>query len=155
MKHLILIVFLGLTAFSCTHAQMGWLAIGEIQDGKAVLTADKTELLRAYNQNLQRFSGINGEFTEVSIETAAQGGYTLVFLGKAYKSTFRVEKADGTVLRVNYTISCTTSDCSQETGGCEPRFNGGDRGNCSPCSNDGECTKTVSSSSLLSVGGKE
>ena len=146
----------GLAASGCTQAQDGWQAIGELKDGKAVLTADKSELLRAYNQNLQRFSGINGDFTDVKIVAGAQGDYALVFTGKEYKSTFRVEKADdGTVLRANYTISCTTSDCAQETSGCEPRFNGGDRGNCSPCSNDGKCAKTVSSSSLLSMGGKE
>lgn len=137
-------------------SRLRWLAVVELKDGKAVLIADKVELLQAYNQNLQRVSGINGEFTDVRIETGAQGAYALVFSGKAYKSTFWVEQADdGTVLRANDTISCTTADFTQETGGCEPMFNGGDRSYCSPSSNDGVCTKTVSSSSLLSVGSKE
>lgn len=151
MKHLLFLVLFA-TA-SCIQAQDGWLAIGEFRDGKAVLTADKSELLQVYNQNLQQVSGINGDFKDVKIEAGAQEAYTLVFTGEAYKSTFRVEKADdGIALRVNGTISCSTTDCSQETSGCEPRFDGGDRGYCSPCSNGGECTKTVTNGSLLHAG---
>jgi hypothetical protein len=156
MKHLLLIVLLGFAAASCTQAQNEWQAIGELKGGKAVLTVDKSKLLRSYNQNILQFSGINGNFTDVKILAGTQGAYALVFTGEKYKSTFRVEEADdGTVLRVNHTISCTTSDCSQETSGCEPRWNGNDRGHCSPCSNDGKCTKTVTSGSLLTVGGKD
>jgi hypothetical protein len=117
MKHLFFMVLLGLTVFSCSHAQEGWQPIGELQDGKEVLTADKAELLRAYNQNLQRFSVVNGEFTEVRIETGAQGAYALVFSSKACKSTLLVEQADdGTVMRANGTISCNTADCTHENG---------------------------------------
>ncbi len=150
MKNLLLIMLFALAATGCTLAQGPWQTVGALQNGEAVLTADKAELLQAYNQNLRLSSQIEGSFTEVNIVPRAQGTYALVFEGEEYKSTFGVKIAeDGSSLQVNNKISCTTIDCAAETSGCEPRYNDEGQGYCSPCSNEGECFKTVSNKSLL------
>jgi hypothetical protein len=133
---------------SVACAQKSTTIIGKVEGEKAVLTADKALLLKNYNKNLQTLSQIDGNFTDVSIIKAAND-YLLVFSGKKYKSVLAIEQK-GEMLHAIGKVSCTTSDCPQETTGCIPKFeSGSELGTCTPCSNNGKCIKTVASDSLL------
>jgi hypothetical protein len=151
-KHLFFLffsLFAFVTVINVSYAQNITTTIGKIDNGNPVLTVDKIALLKKYNTNLQKVANIDGQFTNVSLISVEGDDYVLVFFGKDYKSVISV-KREGQILLARGTISCTTSDCSQETTGCVPKFEkGSDLGYCTPCNNGGKCTKTVSSISLL------
>ena len=124
--------------------QLGTL-IGKLDHGNIVLTVDKPAMLKTYNTNLSRLSGIDGYFTDLSVKETPDKQYVLVFKGETYVSTLLVTTVNSNLYATN-TISCTTSDCASEAFGCTPKSNGLA---CWPCSNKGKCTKTVSDVSLI------
>ena len=119
--------------------------VGTYENGKLTLTADKHKMLAAYNANLLKLSDIDAKFTEIIIQSTSDNQYYLVFKGDTYHSSFIITAVDSKLYALN-TISCTTSDCASESFGCTPKSNGVA---CFPCSNNGKCTKTVSSGSLI------
>lgn len=147
-KHLLFSLMILMMSVSVACAQKNTTIIGKVEGDKAILTTDKALLLKNYNKNLQTLSQIEGNFTDVTIIKAAND-YLLVFSGEKYKSVLAIEQ-EGQMLHAIGKVSCTTSDCPQETTGCIPKFeSGSELGTCTPCSNNGKCTKTVSSASLL------
>ncbi len=119
--------------------------VGTLENGSAVLTVDKSKMLATYNENLLKVSGIDAKFSELSILTASDKEYFLVFKGDTYISSFTVTAVNLELYAAN-NISCTTSECASEEFGCTPKLSGVA---CRPCSNKGKCTKTVSSDSLI------
>lgn len=148
MKRHLLLVAMAILLTQLSYAQKGWGTIGSVHDGKTTLTIDKAATLKAYNANLLKHSGIDGQFTDFKLWPIEGGNYALVFSGTTYKSTFFV-KAEGTDLRAMLGTSCTTTDCSSEPRGCIVKYDGGDIGYCSPCANEGKCTKTSTSEELF------
>jgi hypothetical protein len=140
MKKIIItaLIFLGING--CTTAQF---VIGKIEDDRTILTYDKEKLLTAFNANLLKESGIDAKFTEVNIVEIGDKGYFLVFRGSEYKSAFTVTRNENQLITTG-TITCTTSDCSNESFGCIPNWT-----SCTLCENKGKCTKTISSNNLL------
>ncbi|MCX8019352.1 MAG: hypothetical protein N2747_02525, partial [Chitinophagaceae bacterium] len=118
--------------------------IGEVRDGKPVLTTPNETLLKEYNAFLLKNAGIDGQFTKVELKSYDGTYYFLVYTGSKYKSHLLI-KIDGN--RVSTAgVSCTTSDWASETHGCVPKpGTGPDAGSiyCTPCSNNGKCIKTV------------
>lgn len=144
-------MFLFLTFCFCATAfsQQKQTQVGVIENGKAVLTADKTTLMTNYNKNLLTRSKIDAKFSDVAIVEYERGKFVLVFSGPNHKSAFAITISTNKAL-AETTTSCTTSDCSQETYGCLVKYESGSEiGYCSPCANLGKCTKTTSNSSLL------
>ena len=113
--------------------------------GVPVLTADKTKMIAAYSANLLKMSNIDGGFNEEKIATGTDKQYYLIFKGTSYKSTLLLV-ADKSDLYAVGTTSCTTSDCLSEEWGCTPSASGMA---CTPCANQGKCTKTVTSFSMI------
>jgi hypothetical protein len=148
MKHCVLISTLFLAAANFVAAQNIWKPVGSIQSGHPVLTVEKTALLDAYNTNLSRQAKIEGNFSDVSLQSLGNGTYALVFTGTEYRSSFYV-RLRGQGLEALSNTSCTTSDCSNEPRGCLVMYDPDDIGYCSPCDNGGKCTKTSSSISML------
>jgi hypothetical protein len=147
-KNLLFSLMALMMSISVACAQKNTTIVGKVEGDNAVLTADKALLLKAYNKNLQILSKIDGNFTDVAIVKVVND-YLLVFSGEKYKSVLIIEQ-NGQTLLARGQVSCTTSDCPQETTGCIPKFeSGSELGTCTPCSNNGKCTKTVSSASLL------
>lgn len=129
-------------------AQKVTTLVGKIENGSAILTLNKALTIKTYRAKLLKYSNIDGEFTNVEIIQLEKQAYLLVFSGPIYKSSFYVEQT-GSELRAISTISCTTSECSQEKYGCVVKYDGGDIGYCSPCANQGKCTKTSTGESML------
>lgn len=145
------VLFLFLTFCICVNvfSQQRQTQVGVIENGKAVLTANKTNLLTNYNKNLLTRSNIDAKFSDVAIVEYEKGKFVLVFSGPNHKSAFAVT-INANKAMAETTTSCTTSDCSQETYGCLVKYESGSEiGYCSPCANGGKCTKTTSNSSLL------
>ncbi|MDB9755693.1 hypothetical protein OAB20_05350 [Winogradskyella sp.] len=132
-----------------------WVEVGKIEDGVAILTADKNNLIESLNQNLYVTTGKSTRVNDVSIERIDDFFY-LLFRSKKQRVTFYVQKSkDSNILRAAATTVCTTSECTQEPLGCIPKYDitpaGQDGiGTCTPCANGGKCTKTVSGKSLIS-----
>lgn len=152
MKKLNVILLFSLFLLSCQgNSAKAQMLIGKIDNSIAVITANKTTLLTNFNNNLSRLSGINGNFTDVTI---VQNGstYYLVFTGTQFKSSLLLKVMPGSdnttmfIYEDGGHVTCTTSDCASEPRGCVPAMEGQ---SCTPCANHGKCTKTVSSSSLL------
>lgn len=133
-----------------------WVDIGRIEDGNAILTADKNNLIKSLNQNLFIVSGSSNRVSKVSIEKINDSFY-LLFTGGKMRVAFYVEKIKGSnILRAAGSTSCSTTECSQEPLGCIPEYPltpAGEEGIgiCTPCENGGKCTKTVSARSLIST----
>jgi len=142
----IILIFCIVTFCSCAKLE-AQKQIGNIENSSAKLTADKSLLIKNLKKNLSKASGIVGDFTDVNI-IKIEEKYYLVFKGPTYKSTFAVsakkDASNVTLLYVETTVTCTTSDCASEQNGCCP-----DGYACSPCANKGKCTKTVTDDSLL------
>tara|TARA_R100001369_G_scaffold2745_5_gene8928 strand:+ start:49856 stop:50368 length:513 start_codon:yes stop_codon:yes gene_type:complete len=132
-----------------------WVEVGKIEDGVAVLTADKNNLINSLNQNLFVTTGKSTRMTDVSLERIEDFFY-LLFTSDKQRVTFYVQKSkDSNILRAAATTVCTTSECTQEPLGCIPKYDitpAGQEGigTCTPCANGGKCTKTVSGRSLIS-----
>jgi hypothetical protein len=148
MKKVFLIFLLSFLSNNVTTAQSKWEVIGTIENGVAVLTINKAEVLNAFNANLLAISKINGKFTDVTLSSTDDGNYLLLFKGSVYKSSLFVKK-QSTRLEALTTTSCTTSACSTEPRGCVVMYDSDQIGYCSPCGNGGVCTKTSSSTSLI------
>jgi hypothetical protein len=133
---------------SSVKAQKVTTLVGKIENGSAVLTLNKVQAIKTYRAKLIKYSNIDGEFTNVELLKLEKQNYLLVFSGPTYKSSFFVEQI-GSELRAISTISCTTSECSTEKYGCVVKYDGGDIGYCSPCANQGKCTKTSTGESML------
>ena len=119
--------------------------VAELIDGKPVMIVDKEVLLKNWNANLEKYSGIIGEFTNIEI-IEADGNYYLSASGKIYKSSTILELAKaGSNLLVATGITCTTRDCAT-IAGCLPNSR---KTACSDCGYNGDCTKTVSSLSVV------
>ena len=142
-------MFIGYVLIACSNLKAQepvTTPVGVIEDGKAVMTLDKESVLSIYNANLLSASKIDGQFTDVGIEdreTEEGIQYYLVFRGERYISSFAIEVQEQQLLALAG-ISCTTSDCASELGGCVPAVT-----SCTPCSNQGKCTKTISNISLI------
>lgn len=151
MKTSAKILFSFLLFLSCnSKSANAQTLVGKIDNSGAVLTANKATLLKNYNKNLLEISGINGNFTDITIISEG-GSYYLVFKGAAYKSSMLLITQPDAGNSITYLVapgkvSCTTSDCASEPKGCVPAMEGQ---SCTPCANGGKCTKTVSSGSLL------
>lgn len=148
MKNL-LIIFLVFLSTNGILAQNKWEIIGTIDNDKPVLTINKTDVLKAFNANLFTASQIDGNFTDLSIQSTADGNYLLVFKGSTYRSSLFV-KVESRRLVALTTTSCTTSSCSTEPSGCVVMYTPDEIGYCSPCGNGGGCTKTSTGKSLIS-----
>jgi len=70
--------------------------VGTIQYGKAVLTANKDELLRACKQKLWVHYQIKGDFADVNTVPRAHGTCARLLEMEKHKSTFGVKIADYT-----------------------------------------------------------
>jgi hypothetical protein len=119
--------------------------VGVLENDSVVLAVDKPKMLATYSANLLKSSGIDAKFTDLSIKATSDKQYFLVFKGDTYSSSFIVTAVNSYLYAVN-TISCTTSGCDPEDFGCTPKSN---EAACWPCGNNGECTKIVSSVSLI------
>lgn len=129
-----------------------WLEVGVVRDGQPVITGDKEALLKSWNSNLLKLSGIRVNFTDVYID-GTDGDYQLIFRSTDYRSSFYVKRNGSVSLFAAGDTSCTTSDCSQETEGCIVKYElskPGAPGYCSPCANGGKCIKTTSNFSMIS-----
>ncbi|MBL7730038.1 MAG: hypothetical protein JNM88_02590 [Chitinophagaceae bacterium] len=143
----LLIITSAILANSC---QAQSKVVGEIVNGAPSLTMDKTAILKSYNQNLLKASGIDGQFTDVVIKEMENKQYILVFSGRSYRSSLQLTNNAGKLAPTG--TSCTTTDCSSEPHGCEVTYGTGSNAGtvyCSPCGNGGKCTKTSSSISLI------
>jgi hypothetical protein len=156
MKKSNVILFFSLFLLSCQgNSAKAQMLIGKIENSMAVITANKTSLLTNFNNNLSRLSGINGNFTDVTIIQNVST-YYLVFTGTQFRSSMLLKVMPGSDNTTIFFyeddggggghVICTTSDCASEPRGCVPAMEGQ---SCTPCANRGKCTKTVSSSSML------
>lgn len=124
--------------------------VGEVTNGVAKLTLDKAAVITSYTRNLLKATGIDGQFTDVSVKTTDQKNYYLVFTGATYKSSLSLTNEAGRLAATGTT--CTTPDCASEPHGCVVTYGTGPNAGtvyCSPCGNGGRCTKTSSSISLI------
>lgn len=147
-KHFVLLAFLSAIAISNIHAQS--VIAGEIINGTPTLTMEKSAILKAYNSNLLKYSGIDGQFTDVSIKSGVGNIYFLLFTGKNYRSSLMLINNGGKLAPSG--TSCTTPDCASEPHGCEVTYGTGPNVGtvyCSPCGNQGRCIKTSTNTSLL------
>jgi hypothetical protein len=148
MKKVFLIFLLSFLSNNVTTAQSKWEVIGTIENGVAVLTINKAEVLNAFNANLLSISNINGKFNDVTLSSTDDGNYLLVFIGTVYRASLFVKKQSTRLIALT-TTSCATSACFTEAHGCVVMYDSDEIGYCSPCSNGEACTKTSSSTSLI------
>lgn len=139
---LITVLFLACQITSAKAQDQGKTLIGKYENEGIVLQINKSETLKIYNANLLRLSGIDAKLTEVSVTTSNKE-YFLVFKGASYKSIFAVTITGSEVYAIG-SISCTTSACVSERMGCTVRGL-----SCEPCGDNGSCTKTTTTGSLL------
>ena len=136
-----------------------WKEIGYMKDGMPVFTINMKEALKTLSENMKKFSGIDENFTDMYIVNDEKD-YNLVFSGDTYRTSFyvkvektseRLDSGASHTLMAATNISCTTSDCSSEPRGCMVMYDNDDLGipYCSPCSNEGKCTKTTSASDVF------
>jgi hypothetical protein len=137
-----LLIAFSFTLTSCSSTSR-LSSIGKIKNGTVAFTKDRDKLLANFNANLLTLSGIDGQFTTVSIKSYNPKQYYLVFEGVKYKSTLSVV-VTGPYLIANGHTTCTTTACSSEQKGCVPDMNA-----CTGCANGGDCSKVVSGKSLL------
>lgn len=150
MKKITIIILFLIASTSGILAQK---VVGVLENGVPKLTVNQSDLLQVFNKNLLEVSKIDGQFTSVNL-IKYQTHYLLVFKGAKLKASFLVDAAgqknsngNANLVALNKT-TCTTSACASEQFGCVPDGNVGG-GACTPCANQGACTKTVSSNSLL------
>lgn len=123
--------------------------VGKIVDGTPTFTVNKTELTDVFNNNIQELTDLNLNFKTVEI-LDIDDEYFLVFLDedKTARSALAITIEGGEVMFLNVQggSTCTTVDCSSSAIGCYPRsiVKG-----CTPCSNNGKCTRTSSYTSLI------
>lgn len=120
--------------------------IGYLKGENPILTFDTKSAMNNLKNNLEKFSGLNVSFSDVTIKEN-KGEYYLIFLGENLRCTFQVVLEDGK-LYAFAGISCTTTDCSSVPGACSP-MSDREGSYCSPCPNEGKCTKTVSTIELF------
>ncbi|MBT8326330.1 MAG: hypothetical protein KJP21_01320 [Bacteroidia bacterium] len=138
---------------SCnTYAQD--LEVGEVVSGVPTITVDKPSLMTTYSANLLTASGLNYNFTDVTIEQHIELEDTihyLLFVGtddssnNAKSSMIASTSVVGgtTIFVISGKASCSTSDCMLDPDHCIPghTFN-----TCIPCLNPtvDKCTRTIS-----------
>jgi hypothetical protein len=145
MKKLLFFI-LAVISINVSKAQIT-KTVGTLERGNPVLTIDVRSTINTYKTKLLELSGIDANFTTITVQSA-KGNYYLVFSGDAhYKSTFQII-IEGESLKALAGTSCTTTDCASEPGGCSPQHDKNGSW-CSSCSNSGKCTKTESTLSLL------
>ena len=135
--------------FLLTFYQSNCQVVGILVDNEPVFTVDTDVLIANYNANMQELSGLEVTFTSVEI-VQVDTIYYLVFYndGITTRSSLgnKLSGNDNNLLNVQGGTSCTTTDCSSSNTGCVPRllFKG-----CTPCENEGKCTRTSSNYSLI------
>ncbi|MDA0737118.1 hypothetical protein N9E60_02155 [Schleiferiaceae bacterium] len=135
--------------FLLTFYQSTCQVVGALVDNEPVFTVDTDALIANYNANMHELSGLEVRFTSVEI-VQVDTIYYLVFYNNdiTTRSSLAIELSgrDNNLLNVQGGTSCTTSDCSSSNTGCVPRllFKG-----CTPCENEGKCTRTSSNYSLI------
>ena len=135
--------------FLLTFYQSNCQVVGILADNEPVFTVDTDVLIANYNANMQELSGLEVTFTSVEI-VQVDTIYYLVFYndGITTRSSLGIKLSgnDNNLLNVQGGTSCTTTDCSSSNTGCVPRllFKG-----CTPCENEGKCTRTSSNYSLI------
>ncbi len=124
--------------------------IGEIVNDQMVFTVDEDILIENINKNLKDLSNIDLNTTNLELITIADKYYVRAY-GPQYSSSILIHRngnglypSDPGMIMNN--ITCTTTDCSSDRNGCYPDT----YTSCKPCTkSDDECTKTISSMSLL------
>ena len=135
--------------FLLTFYQSNCQVVGILVDNEPVFTVDTDVLIANYNANMQELSGLEVTFTSVEI-VQVDTIYYLIFYndGITTRSSLGIKLSgnDNNLLNVQGGTSCTTTDCSSSNTGCVPRllFKG-----CTPCENEGKCTRTSSNYSLI------
>ncbi|MEM6719992.1 MAG: hypothetical protein AAF611_11775 [Bacteroidota bacterium] len=133
------------------------IQIGYIKDGTPEMTFDTKKALRTLSRNMRKI-GVNETYTSVYVANVGNA-YNLLFEGDTYRTSFYVEVVESdtdsetvsttrrNALVVHHEITCTTSECSQESTGCVVKYDAenGDLPYCSPCANGGKCIKTAMS----------
>lgn len=121
------------------------VVIGQVQNSTASFVTDPSVLKSDWQAFLSNNPQI-GACTLSAITIVASGPeYYLVAYGTQstipLRSILHLEKTPGGCLMAGtYTVTCTTTDCSSESNGCAPQAS-----SCSACSNNGKCTKTITS----------
>jgi opacity protein-like surface antigen len=146
MKKIALMTIMAVAIVSYNTSAQVYKVVGTLNNGTPVKTVDTAQMLSALNSKLLSLSGIDAQLTNAVI-ISINGSYYLKFTGSAYKSLFRII-VEGTTLKADASTTCTTSDCASEPHGCEPTLGSGTI-YCSPCANNGKCTKISSTGSLL------
>lgn len=136
-KKLFLITLLTFGLFQLSKAQE--MKIATIGSSGITFVVSQTTLLGNWNTNLTNLTGISASLNSINIVLGADNNYYAVATGSQYTSTSTVVVVGNDIyayMTNNYTITCTSKDCSQ-TSGCIPT----DGGKCTNCS--GDCTKTT------------
>jgi hypothetical protein len=118
--------------------------VGTMVDGEIVLNDKSSTLISTF----QKSQGLSSNSAQVY--SSDNNTYGLVFQGpNNLRTTYlAVIGPDNGLYAIDGT-SCSTTDCSDEELGCIPVYSNtipgqSGIGTCSPCSNEGKCTKTVS-----------
>ncbi|MGM0636171.1 MAG: hypothetical protein ACQESK_08905 [Bacteroidota bacterium] len=125
-----------------------WKKIGEVKGGNALIRVNETEILKKYSKKLSQLSKIDADFSEVNLIVIDEDNYLLEFVGEDFRSTFFVRN-NSSNLEVLANTSCTTTESTNQTEGCEVLYEKDNFGYCSPCENEKECTKTTSTAALF------
>jgi hypothetical protein len=131
---------------SLTSSSDTIIVIGTLHEGVASFVADSTVLRTDWEKFIT--ANINPcKLNHIEIlPNEDRTKYYLVVSGTMesdmMKASIELKQSDTTCLMLySYTTSCVSSDCSSEAIGCVPLGMA-----CTPCSNKGKCTKTVSNS---------
>ena len=127
------------------------LVIAEINNGIASFVADSTSLKNDWQNFITNQPDLGPcQLNHIAIisDGTASPKYYLVVSGtmnnEAMKSLMELEQGGPTCWMVSgLTVTCTTKACAEDLEGCVP-----DRLRCTPCTNLGDCTKTITSDAL-------
>jgi len=127
------------------------IVIAEISGGVISFVADSTTLRNDWQNFISNQPDLGAcELNKIEIlagvDSSGADKYYLIVSGtmnnENMKSTILLEQGGSNCLVVmGYTLSCTTKACAEEDLGCVPKVT-----SCSPCSNKGACTKTITNS---------
>jgi|GEM_PF-5823302 len=124
------------------------LVIGQLNDGNPSFVADSSILKSDWQHYLN--SSLEGSDCHLNhiFFLSNDGKYYLAVAGSQgdlpIRSTLPLTQSPaGCMYVTGLTITCTTNDCASESFGCIPNLT-----SCTPCSNNGKCTKSISNTPL-------
>jgi hypothetical protein len=127
------------------------IVIAEISGGVTTFVADSTNLRNDWQNFISNQPDLGTcELNKIQIlsglDSSGANKFYLIVSGtmnnENMKSTILLEQVGSNCLVVmGYTLSCTTKAFAEEDLGCVPKVT-----SCSPCSNKGACTKTITNS---------